>query len=40
MTDNDYDGLLETSPDIAPGAGYSMISCFDYLCLSNFFPLR
>lgn len=23
------------APDIAPGAEYSMISCFDYLCLSN-----
>ncbi len=28
MTDNGYDGLLETAPDIAPGAEYSMISCF------------
>lgn len=28
MTDNGYDGLLETAPDIAPGDEYSMISCF------------
>lgn len=28
MTDNGYDGLLETAPDIAPEAEYSMISCF------------
>lgn len=28
MTDNGYDGLLETAPDITPGAEYSMICCF------------
>lgn len=28
MTDKGYDGLLETAPDIAPGAEYSMISCY------------
>lgn len=28
MTDKGYDGLLETAPDIAPGAEYSMICCF------------
>lgn len=28
MTDNCYDGLLETAPDIAPEAEYSMIGCF------------
>lgn len=28
MTYNGYDGLLETAPDIAPEAEYSMIGCF------------
>lgn len=37
MTDNGYEGLLETAPDIAPEAEYSMICCF-YFIMAEFAP--